>query len=101
MKPEWICFSLWLFVFSMLFRTLSGAISEEMKKHFCPSGNLGIRPDYCNYPVKTGRCKLTLTRFYFNTLTHVCEPFIFSGCNGNRNNFKQKFICDKYCVSAE
>uniref|UniRef100_G3SRT4 BPTI/Kunitz inhibitor domain-containing protein n=1 Tax=Loxodonta africana TaxID=9785 RepID=G3SRT4_LOXAF len=49
---------------------------------------------YCNYPPVMGTCKLTLTRYYYNTLTFMCEPFVFSGCAGNRNNFKHKFVCE-------
>ncbi|KAF0886652.1 SPIT4 inhibitor, partial [Crocuta crocuta] len=54
-------------------------------------------PEICNYPPLFGTCKSVYTRFYYNTLTFLCEPFIFSGCGGNRNNFKQKYLCEKFC----
>ncbi|XP_062057842.1 PI-stichotoxin-Hcr2f-like [Lepus europaeus] len=96
MKPKWTHFSLWLLVFSMLLHTLAGNLfPEPLRSQLCESGHLG---DYCNYPVKKGTCNLVLTRFYYNMLTFLCEPFIFSGCQGNRNNFHQKYICEKYCL---
>uniref|UniRef100_A0A8C3WDF2 BPTI/Kunitz inhibitor domain-containing protein n=1 Tax=Catagonus wagneri TaxID=51154 RepID=A0A8C3WDF2_9CETA len=57
-----------------------------------------FRTEICNYPPLFGTCKLTLTRYYYNTLTFLCEPFMFSGCGGNRNNFKQKHICENTCL---
>uniref|UniRef100_A0A8C8Z2U4 BPTI/Kunitz inhibitor domain-containing protein n=1 Tax=Prolemur simus TaxID=1328070 RepID=A0A8C8Z2U4_PROSS len=97
MKPEWTLFSLWFLIFSMILRTLSGEIIPlPLRKELCESGHLG---EYCNYPPVAGTCKLSLTRFYYNTFTFLCEPFIFTGCGGNRNNFKQKYICEEYCIT--
>ncbi|XP_023576447.1 early lactation protein-like [Octodon degus] len=101
MKPEWIHSSLWLWllIFSMLFHTLSGGIfSENLSEELCDSGHLGVRKDLCNYPPVRGHCKSNLFRFYYNTLTFNCEPFIFSGCGSNRNNFKHKYLCEKFCL---
>uniref|UniRef100_A0A8C4N6I3 BPTI/Kunitz inhibitor domain-containing protein n=1 Tax=Equus asinus TaxID=9793 RepID=A0A8C4N6I3_EQUAS len=99
MKPEWIYFSLCLLIFSMPLDTLAGFLfPTKVRDELCDSGHLG---DICNYPPKYGICKLTLTRFYYNTLTFVCEPFTFSGCGGNRNNFKHKYICENFCVSEK
>ncbi|XP_020023606.1 PI-actitoxin-Aeq3a-like [Castor canadensis] len=96
MKTEWIPLSLWLLIFSMHLRTLScNLIPAHLRKGLCESGHLGT---YCNYPAKKGTCHLNLLRYYYNTLTFLCQPFIFSGCGGNRNNFKQKFICEHFCL---
>uniref|UniRef100_A0A8W4FFV3 BPTI/Kunitz inhibitor domain-containing protein n=1 Tax=Sus scrofa TaxID=9823 RepID=A0A8W4FFV3_PIG len=70
-------------------------------RHSLQEGQLTLafsRTEICNYPPLFGTCKLTLTRYYYNTLTFLCEPFMFSGCGGNRNNFKQKYICEKMCI---
>uniref|UniRef100_A0A8C9PBG2 BPTI/Kunitz inhibitor domain-containing protein n=1 Tax=Spermophilus dauricus TaxID=99837 RepID=A0A8C9PBG2_SPEDA len=102
MKPEWIRFSPWLFVFSMLLHTLSGdLVPKDTKKYLCYSGALGVRPDYCNYPPKRGTCKWSFVRYYYSTVTKLCEPFVFSGCGGNRNNFQQKYLCESYCVAEK
>uniref|UniRef100_H0VNY5 BPTI/Kunitz inhibitor domain-containing protein n=1 Tax=Cavia porcellus TaxID=10141 RepID=H0VNY5_CAVPO len=52
----------------------------------------------CNYPPLRGHCKFNFHRYYYNTLTFLCEPFIFSGCGGNRNSFKHKHICEQVCM---
>ncbi|XP_011921219.1 PREDICTED: kunitz-type protease inhibitor AFAPI-I-like [Cercocebus atys] len=102
MKPEWAHFSLWLLILSMLLHTPSGDIFPlQLRKQLCESGHLGEKPEYCNYPPMKGTCKIHLTRFYYNTLTFLCEPFVFSGCGGNRNNFKQKYICEKFCITEK
>ncbi|XP_052074037.1 carboxypeptidase inhibitor SmCI-like [Mytilus californianus] len=31
----------------------------------------------------TGRCKASLTRYYYNWQTEQCEQFIYGGCGGN------------------
>ncbi|CAD7669302.1 unnamed protein product [Nyctereutes procyonoides] len=99
MKPKWILFSLCILIMSMPLQTLSGMLfPENLRKQLCESGHLGTKPEICNYPPLFGTCKSVYTRFYYNTLTFVCEPFVFSGCGGNRNNFKQKYLCEKYCI---
>ncbi|XP_020933728.1 kunitz-type protease inhibitor 4 isoform X2 [Sus scrofa] len=98
MKSERIHFSLCL-IFSLPFHTFSGILFPEyLRKELCKTSHLGLRNEICNYPPLFGTCKLTLTRYYYNTLTFLCEPFMFSGCGGNRNNFKQKYICEKMCI---
>nr|XP_012598382.1 kappaPI-actitoxin-Ael3a [Microcebus murinus] len=102
MKPEWTHFSLWFVFFSMILHTFSGEmLPKPIRKELCESGYLGAKPEYCNYPPVFGTCKSYWTRFYYNTLTFLCEPFVFSGCGGNRNNFKHKFVCERYCVDEE
>uniref|UniRef100_A0A8C8WA52 BPTI/Kunitz inhibitor domain-containing protein n=1 Tax=Panthera leo TaxID=9689 RepID=A0A8C8WA52_PANLE len=96
MKTEWILFSLCLLILSMPLQTLSGVLFPlPLRKQLCESGHLG---EICNYPPVFGTCKSGYTRFYYNTLTFLCEPFVFSGCGGNRNNFKHKFLCEKFCI---
>ncbi|KAI6187439.1 Kunitz/Bovine pancreatic trypsin inhibitor domain protein [Aphelenchoides besseyi] len=42
-------------------------------------------------------------RFYFDTRTRRCQPFIYDGCNGNQNRFKSADECRDKCtgVSAD
>uniref|UniRef100_A0A673V1Y9 BPTI/Kunitz inhibitor domain-containing protein n=1 Tax=Suricata suricatta TaxID=37032 RepID=A0A673V1Y9_SURSU len=96
MKPERILFSLYLLILSMPLQTLSGVLFPiRLRKQLCESGHLG---EICNYPPVFGTCKSFHTRFYYNTLTFLCEPFVFSGCGGNRNNFKHKYVCENFCI---
>ena len=36
-----------------------------------------------------------LQRWYFNTKTARCEPFQYSGCRGNANNFRSAAECER------
>ncbi|XP_045689113.1 kunitz-type protease inhibitor 3 [Phyllostomus hastatus] len=99
MKPELIHSFMLLLILSMPRHTLARFFfPDKLRQNLCESGHLGVRPDICNYPPLYGTCKLTLTRYYYNTFTFMCELFIFSGCSGNRNNFKNKYDCEKFCI---
>ena len=47
-----------------------------------------------------GGCKSFLKRFYFDSKTGNCRPFIYSGCQGNHNNFVNINDCVQACVST-
>ena len=51
--------------------------------------------------MKRGTCQYSFYRYYFNPETALCEPFIFTGCAGNRNNFKSKYLCEVRCIDVE
>ncbi|KAL6034136.1 hypothetical protein STEG23_035436 [Scotinomys teguina] len=76
----------------------SELLSQGLRKQLCESGYLGGKTAMCNHPVKKGHCTLSVFRYYFNKMSSLCEPFVFSGCGGNRNNFRSKYLCDFYCV---
>nr|XP_053652019.1 LOW QUALITY PROTEIN: uncharacterized protein LOC128702033 [Cherax quadricarinatus] len=54
-------------------------------------------PDICSQPVQAGVCSGGEARWYYNTETRKCEPFLYSGCGGNGNNFKSKSRCEARC----
>lgn len=59
-----------------------------------------LRDITCSMPVRTGKCKgksQQLKRYYYNFKTDRCYPFIFSGCNGNDNNFETYWECLAHC----
>ena len=45
-----------------------------------------------------GKCRSRLQRFYYDTDIGVCRTFIYSGCQGNGNNFESENECIKTCV---
>ncbi|CAH1111232.1 unnamed protein product [Psylliodes chrysocephalus] len=58
--------------------------------------------DVCFEPLDSGKCldpseSRNLTRFYFNSKTNKCDQFIFSGCQGNHNNFHTENMCNIVC----
>ncbi|KAK4325646.1 hypothetical protein Pmani_003739 [Petrolisthes manimaculis] len=53
--------------------------------------------DICSQPVEAGMCSGGEARWYYNTETRKCEPFLYSGCGGNGNNFKSKYQCEARC----
>jgi len=42
-------------------------------------------------------CEAAFPRFYYNSATKSCEPFIFGGCDPNGNNFETKAKCEATC----
>eukprot|EP00073_Rattus_norvegicus_P022767 XP_006235671.1 PREDICTED: serine peptidase inhibitor, Kunitz type 5 isoform X1 [Rattus norvegicus] len=100
MEAPGIHLALWLLTFTMLLPMLSTELMfpPGVRNQLCESGHLGI---ICNQPVKKGHCTFRFYRYYFNKDTALCELFIFSGCGGNRNNFKSKYLCELHCIEVE
>ena len=44
-----------------------------------------------------GNCHGYLERYYFSGRSKRCLPFLYSGCNGNGNNFASKAECMDVC----
>ncbi|XP_042879578.1 uncharacterized protein LOC122258000 [Penaeus japonicus] len=53
--------------------------------------------DICSQPVQAGVCTGGEARWYYNVETRKCEPFLYSGCGGNGNNFRSKSQCESRC----
>ncbi|XP_069977259.1 uncharacterized protein [Penaeus vannamei] len=53
--------------------------------------------DICSQPVQAGVCTGGEARWYYNVETRKCEPFLYSGCGGNGNNFRSKNECESRC----
>ena len=54
-------------------------------------------PIHCQLPRETGRCKAYYKRWFFNTASQKCEPFVYGGCEGNKNNFLTEKECSISC----
>nr|B5KL41.1 RecName: Full=Kunitz-type serine protease inhibitor superbin-4; AltName: Full=Superbinin-4; Flags: Precursor [Austrelaps superbus]ABV64403.1 superbin-4 precursor [Austrelaps superbus]ACC77806.1 superbinin-4 precursor [Austrelaps superbus] len=57
------------------------------------------RPNFCHLPHDTGPCKRNTQAFYYNPVYHTCLKFIYSGCEGNANNFKTIDECKRTCAT--
>lgn len=51
----------------------------------------------CRLPPEVGLCRAMLRRYYYNHKLHRCVIFIYGGCSGNRNNFKNIKDCKNAC----
>jgi len=38
-----------------------------------------------------------LPRYYFNAAENKCKMFLYSGCGGNKNNFRTQNVCENKC----
>ncbi|XP_013909921.1 PREDICTED: WAP four-disulfide core domain protein 8-like [Thamnophis sirtalis] len=64
----------------------------------CGRGCLpSVRSEVCQLPMAQGSCKKSLTRFYYDPEKKKCVSFIYRDCEGNRNNFETKELCEKAC----
>uniref|UniRef100_UPI00398EB967 WAP, Kazal, immunoglobulin, Kunitz and NTR domain-containing protein 1-like n=1 Tax=Pristiophorus japonicus TaxID=55135 RepID=UPI00398EB967 len=51
----------------------------------------------CSFPAVQGPCRLWQARWAYNSLMRQCHAFVFGGCQGNRNNFESKEVCEGTC----
>nr|CAI9712774.1 unnamed protein product [Rangifer tarandus platyrhynchus] len=55
------------------------------------------KPEFCLEPELKGPCKDQMTRYFYNAKTGYCEPFVYGGCEGNKNNFQTLLDCIVTC----
>uniref|UniRef100_A0A5S6QS91 BPTI/Kunitz inhibitor domain-containing protein n=1 Tax=Trichuris muris TaxID=70415 RepID=A0A5S6QS91_TRIMR len=58
----------------------------------CPS-----KQTVCSQSKLVGTCTSAVTRFWYNAATRDCESFVYTGCNGNDNNFDNYITCVTFC----
>ncbi|CAG5120206.1 unnamed protein product, partial [Candidula unifasciata] len=58
------------------------------------------RVDICMLPSKTGPCRASFPKFFYNSTSEMCEDFIYGGCQGNENRFETRQECEKKCSNA-
>ncbi|XP_059496971.1 kunitz-type protease inhibitor 1-like isoform X2 [Stegostoma tigrinum] len=51
----------------------------------------------CLSPSKTGPCRASFPRWFYNVSSKMCKGFIYGGCLPNGNNFKSEQDCLKHC----
>ncbi|XP_039283844.1 PI-actitoxin-Axm2b-like isoform X3 [Nilaparvata lugens] len=54
----------------------------------------------CWEKAERGSCNGKVTRYFHNHDDDKCEPFVYSGCGGNGNNFNSYQDCQKACAHA-
>ena len=53
--------------------------------------------DVCHLPPVSGPCSEQLQRYAYSPDTGTCQPFVYSGCEGNANNFETAEECQQVC----
>ncbi|XP_078278920.1 tissue factor pathway inhibitor 2 isoform X1 [Rhinoraja longicauda] len=51
----------------------------------------------CWQTQEPGRCRAYFRRYFYNFKMGMCEEFVYGGCNGNGNNFKDQYSCQLEC----
>ena len=73
----------------------------EEEEHAVEEGSDNSMVDeICSEAKDAGSCDGTAAeeeRFYYDIITEDCQPFTFSGCGGNNNNFLSLTECRTFC----
>lgn len=56
--------------------------------------------DACMLPYASGNCQERHRRYYYDRGYGVCSPFLYTGCDGNENNFETREDCESLCDGA-
>ncbi|CDW51747.1 Kunitz protease inhibitor [Trichuris trichiura] len=51
----------------------------------------------CQLPMDIGPCRASMRRWYYDSSSSQCKPFIYGGCGGNSNNFMSNEDCLRAC----
>ncbi|GAB6024412.1 hypothetical protein CHUAL_009577 [Chamberlinius hualienensis] len=62
-----------------------------------PMGERVRCEDKCLQPVDNGMCRAAFSRYFFNSTSSMCQPFVYGGCLGNDNNFETNEQCEEEC----
>eukprot|EP00076_Gallus_gallus_P034696 XP_025000234.1 pancreatic trypsin inhibitor-like [Gallus gallus] len=53
--------------------------------------------ELCAAPPLTGPCRAAFHRWFYSPQHRQCRPFIYGGCRGNRNNYRDREECLQRC----
>jgi len=78
----------------------SAEIAEESAEIAVDPPDLETHPArrVCFQPIVTGPCRAAFRRYAFDADTGRCVPFLYGGCQGNRNNFTSMNGCQRTCA---
>ncbi|KAK7505592.1 hypothetical protein BaRGS_00003337, partial [Batillaria attramentaria] len=55
----------------------------------------------CRMPQKPGNCRGYFRNYYYDAASMSCREFVYTGCDGNSNNFPSEAACRQYCMADE
>ncbi|KAA0706008.1 Kunitz and NTR domain-containing protein 2 [Triplophysa tibetana] len=75
---------------------------DTNKNHFdtydsCMSSCGMVLAAPCSLPSVQGPCKSYTPRWAYSPAVKECQPFVYGGCGGNKNNFKSQEACEEMC----
>ena len=53
---------------------------------------------FCHLPPIVGPCRARMSRWYYNSQVGRCVNFIYGGCRGNENQFRDQDSCQSACM---
>ncbi|XP_078029723.1 kunitz-type protease inhibitor 1-like [Epinephelus lanceolatus] len=59
--------------------------------------DVNLRKARCAEPPRTGPCRASFSRWYYDPLDRKCSRFTYGGCDGNENNFEEEEKCKETC----
>ncbi|KAM7125617.1 kunitz-type protease inhibitor 4 [Molossus nigricans] len=110
MKPAELRFLLGLFNFLLLATpSMNGVV--RLTERLCGdlkgmnlkqniNSKTNYKQDPCRLDMEAGSCYEVHVRYFYNRTSKKCQYFIFSGCNGNLNNFNLQIDCQVACEEA-
>ncbi|KAM6454177.1 BPTI/Kunitz domain-containing protein-like [Liasis olivaceus] len=67
-----------------------------------PPSELGLFEGGCStFPKDSDRCGEPKPRFFYNSTSERCEPFIYRGCPWNHNRYYTVEECQRHCGQIE
>lgn len=64
---------------------------------FAPLLETVSKSPICYTPVDPGSCNSDITAFYYDSHNHMCQAFLYGGCEGNANRFQTEEQCERLC----
>ncbi|KAM3968302.1 spondin-1 [Aphomia sociella] len=64
------------------------------------SNNSVISTALCRLPLSVGPCRGYDERWFYDIERSTCEPFGYTGCGGNANNFRTRVDCLRVCANV-
>lgn len=69
----------------------------EECENFCEDAQ-----DLCKLYPYYGRCsRENVTRWHYDQYDQECKEFVYGGCEGNKNNFEDRRLCERACASRQ
>lgn len=70
------------------------------RQGLAPAG-LNDKPAHCLLHAKSGPCRGSRPRYFYDRHTDQCKRFTFGGCRGNANNFVSIEQCQEECQNPK